>query len=473
MWMIDPIYKKFTAKAFQNLTSPEFYTFFTNMLKNGEQEFQFSNKHLDMQVDPRWVDIIEATIPPFQEIARDPRVIITQEELVTNVVQVRKINSQVIRHLLSHSYLIDAWDKETGDVRPAKMLNILKEETWDTYENRFVYTLLVKTYEFVKKRYFDMKELLGDDYGANLKIKADGMSRMEHFYIDSHMKIVQKDEFFDDDDPNSIFSRIKKLYWDLLDLMQTRFAKEMQKFSKVVPPLVPTNAIKKNPYLRKCHKLWDFIWSYYDVGYTIDIIEQNPEINQKFEQDIYDNIAFTYIILKGYLEFNRDRAMDRHTKARKTTIRPKYIKQIIEEFVDSFDLPDVEVRKILIEELTKEDLMREERDERYRIVEEKRKADLRKKQEAELERIRKLKEAERAAEKKYKEKEREKARRAKEKAKLEKQKAKEKAKAEARDQKNMPIYTKEINTALDNIAKRKGTYVKPAVKEKKKADGEV
>ena len=454
LWLIDSIYKKFTPKAFKSLTSPEFYEFFMSMMKNGEQTFQFSNKHLDMEIDERWVDIIEATIPALEAIARDPRVIITQEELITNVVQVRKINAQVIQHLISHSYLLDAYDEKTGEVRPAKMLNILKEETWDTYENRFVYTLLVKTYEFVRKRFRDMQELMGDDLGAHLKIKAEGFSKMEHLWMDQDLKIQQKDDFFDSDDPNSAFFRIKRIYEALVSLMASRFAKEMKKFSKVSPPLVPTNAIKKNPFLRKCHKLWDFIWAYYDVGYSVEIVEQNPEINQKFEQDIMDNIMFTYIILKGYLEDNRDRAMDRSIKARRTTIKPKYIKEIIEEFVQSFDLPDVEVRKILIQELTREDLMREERGERYRIVEQKRIVDERKKRAAEMERVRKIKEAERLAEKKAKEKERLKIKKEKEKIKLAEKQAKEKEKARIRDEKNLALYTKELSTQLESIAKR-------------------
>ena len=456
MWLIDSIYKKFTSKAFKALSSPEFFDFFMSMMKNGDQTFQFTNKHLDMNIDERWVNIIEDTVPALQAVARDPRVIITQEELITNVVQVRKINAQVVQHLIAHSYLLDAFDEETGEVRPAKMLNILKEETWDTYENRFVYTLLVKTYEFVRKRFRDMQELMGDDLGAHLKIKAEGYSRMEHLWIDQDLKIQQKDDFFDSDDPNSAFFRIKKIYENLMELMASRFAKEMKKFSKVNPPLVPTNAIKKNPYLRKCHKLWDFIWSYYDVGYSVEIREQNPEINQKFEQDIYNNIMFTYIILKGYLEENRDRALDKHSKARRTTIRPKYIKEIIEEFVQSFDLPDVEVRKILIQELTKEDLMREERGERYRLVEQKRVADERRKREAELERARKMKAAEREAEKKAREKERQRKQKEKEKLKQAQRLEKEREKARIRDEKNLVVYTKEITSQLDSIAKRHG-----------------
>jgi len=415
MWMIDPVYRKFTAKAFQNLTGTEFFDFFQTMLMNGEHEFQFSNRKLHMEVDEDWVDIIEATVPSFIEITRNPRVIITQEELITNVVQAKKIDSQVVKHLCSHSYLVDAID-ENGDVVPGKVLNIFKEETWDTYENRFVYTLMKKTFDFITKRYMDMKEALNDEFGATLIIKSTASSKMENVTVDTKYKIKQVDDFFDSEDKNSIFKRIEDIYQAMLQLMDTRFAHQMIKYPKVVPPLVATNAIKKNPHLRKCHKLWDFLLAYFDVGFTVTIIEQNPEINEKFEQDIWNNIMFTYIILKGYLEDNRDRAMDPNVKSLKRTLRPRYIKEIVEELVRDFNLTDVEVRKILVDELTKEQLMREEQKERYRLVEEQRQRKEEEKRLAEIEKAKREKAAEReriqAA--KLREKEKEKKQRMKE-----------------------------------------------------------
>lgn len=451
MWLVDPIYRKFTAKAFQQLTSPEFFEFFMSMMKNGEQQFQFSNRKLKIDIDETWISIIEDTIPAFLEITRNPRVIITQEELITNVVQARKIDSQVVRHLCAHSNLIDAID-ENGDVIPGKVLNIFKEESWDTYENRFVYTLLKKTYDFVAKRYQDMKEAMNDEFGANLLIDATAFSKMETIEVHTAMKIRQIDEL-DDADPTkkSAFSRVAYLYQTLNQLLQTRFAKEMAKYSLVYPPLVSTNAIKKNPFLRKCHALWNFLLHYSEAGFTVEIIEQNPEINQKFEQDIVDNIMFTYIILKGYLEDNRDRALDRTVKARRRELRPKYIKEIIEEVVRDFNLSEVEVRKVLLEELTKEDLMREEREERYRLAEERRRLMEQKRREEEMERARLQKEREREARRRAREREKEKARIEREKKKEAERLEKEKEKKALADAKRLDIMEEELQRQMENV----------------------
>ena len=81
---------------------------------NGDHEFQFSNRRLEKTVDETWVRIIEETLPAFDEICRNPRIIITQEELITNVVQARKVDSQVVRYICSHGNLVESVD-ENGD----------------------------------------------------------------------------------------------------------------------------------------------------------------------------------------------------------------------------------------------------------------------------------------------------------------------------------------------------------------------
>ncbi|MBO5068748.1 MAG: hypothetical protein J6C37_00045, partial [Roseburia sp.] len=117
-------------------------------------------------------------------------------------------------------------------------------------------------------------------------------------------------------------------------------------------------------------RLWEFLKSYNEVGYSIEIVEQNPEINERFQEDIYRNIMFNYLILKGYLESERDRKIPFAAREKSREIKPKMIHRIIEELTEDYDLPDVEIRKVLIEELTKEQLMHEEAAERLRMVEE-------------------------------------------------------------------------------------------------------
>jgi hypothetical protein len=174
----------------------------------------------------------------------------------------------------------------------------------------------------------------------------------------------------------------------------------MAKLPRVKGTITKTNVLKKNPNYRAIVKLGEFLSDYDNIGYAVNVIEQNPVITPEFQRDIFHNVLFNYLVLKGYLEREQDRRMPEPLKEKKRVLKPKYIKEIIEELTEDYDLPEVEIRKVLIEELTKEQLMKEEAAERRRLVEEQaqRKKEeqerLRQEKEAEKERIRQEKAAE-------------------------------------------------------------------------------
>ena len=84
----------------------------------------------------------------------------------------------------------------------------------------------------------------------------------------------------------------------------------------------------------------------------------------------YRNVLFNYLVLKGYLEDEESRRIPIARKEKQKELKPKIVREIIEELTDDYDLPVVEIRKVLIEELTKEQLMYEEAQKRLELVEE-------------------------------------------------------------------------------------------------------
>jgi hypothetical protein len=218
----------------------------------------------------------------------------------------------------------------------------------------------------------------------------------------------------------------------------------MAKLSRIKGNVTKTNVLKRNPDYKAVLKLWEFLRSYDDIGYSIRVVEQNPEINEKFQQDIYHNILFNYLILKGYLEDEADRELPEKAKGRNRTLKPKFIHQIVEELTEDYDLPDVEVRKVLIEELTKAQLMQEEAAERRRLVEEQ---EARKK--AEEERIKAEKKAEQERIRAEKAAERERIRQEKE---AEAQRLKqERMEREAEDRRRSKIFQAELTYFQENL----------------------
>lgn len=366
--LIDPVYEEFTERVMGTLRSEEFYNYFMESLSKGERSFQFSNRKLEKKIDAAWVEAVENCMSAFQNIIMNPRNFIVEKEEIVNVAVARQATPEVLRHLTTHGKYIDDITKD--NVRPNHLLNKFKEDSWNTYENRFTYTLLEKTTDFVSKRFEAIFNNMGDEFGAFLKVDASAKNDTDTISTKMDIRIKQNEDYLQDDaESESLFARISKLNEQLKSFNDSQFAKMMIKYPRVKNPIVKTNAIQKNPNFKACYKLWVFLYNYHDVGYEINVYEQNSEISPSFEQDIYNSIFVNYLILKNYLAREEDRMIDTKRRFKKRVLKPRYIKKIIEEIVGNFDVTDVEIRKVLIEEFTKAQLEQLEAKERRQLVE--------------------------------------------------------------------------------------------------------
>lgn len=400
--MTEKLFQKYVKSTIRTLASTEFYQSFMDAMNSADSEIQFSNRRMEKQVDTKWVEAIESVLSGFQNIIENPRNIIREDELIVDVANAKKTGSDVVRHLATHAAYVENFDEENGDVRPNKVMQKYREDSiGQVYENRLVFTALEFAYQFVKVRHDALFEVMSDEFGAKLKFKTDIEAVTENIHMDMFLHIKDIDSALDVDDKNrDIFDRISRLYRILSADMNTHFARHMSRYPRVKGTVVKTNVLKRNKNYHAVAELFDFLRGYTDIGYTIRVIEQNPEVDEQFQQNIFRNTMFQYLMLKSHLEQEKDRRLLGPAKSKKRTLKPKFIKEIIEELTEDYDLPDVEIRKVLIEELTKEQLMREEKAERERLVKEqaeRKKAEkerIKKEQEAEKERLRQEREAE-------------------------------------------------------------------------------
>ena len=103
--------------------------------------------------DLTWIEKIEEGMPEIDKIVENPRQFIKQERDVIPAVKIKRVSSESIQHLASHSYFVREIDEESGNVTPDKLLSVENEEDLAIYENRFVKTLILKLYTFVSVRY--------------------------------------------------------------------------------------------------------------------------------------------------------------------------------------------------------------------------------------------------------------------------------------------------------------------------------
>ena len=116
---------------------------------------------------------------------------ISTEDIV-KIELARRVTVESIKHLSKNTNLIQDYNKETGDVRPSKILNINKEESFDTYENRFIYSLIknMKFYIDRKKRNLITESSSKDD----TKMEYNAKSSIGRENVDISMTIKSKKE---------------------------------------------------------------------------------------------------------------------------------------------------------------------------------------------------------------------------------------------------------------------------------------
>lgn len=120
--------------------------------KGIKSSLNMSTERKKVEEDTEWIEIFEEVIPHIEDILRNPNRFIVNEEEIVKIELARRTTVDSIKHLAKHTSFIQSVDEDTGEVTPSKILNINKEEDYDTYENRVIYTLIENMKIFVHRR---------------------------------------------------------------------------------------------------------------------------------------------------------------------------------------------------------------------------------------------------------------------------------------------------------------------------------
>ncbi len=238
----------------------------SNFIKNIK-----SGMHLTSDVNSdinnlEWLEIIEEVCPYLDNIVRAPKVALVSESEVRKIEKAKKTGVESVKDLSKHTDYIDKIDPVTGDVQPSKILVVYREETFNTYENRFIYTLILTLLRFLTEK----EELLKNMKPKNEKLlqySASTSNGKEKVKVD--IKISTKPTRLGDDDNdlekelNSIRKRIEKMKKFINSWLASELITSLQKQHAilVMPPIKKTNLILKNPNFQMATKLWNFLYS--------------------------------------------------------------------------------------------------------------------------------------------------------------------------------------------------------------------
>ena len=347
---IKDLYRRIKDSIKINQDSNEFYDYFYRLLDNSNNFCTFSSENLLKTIDEEWVSTIEEAVPAIQAVVQNPRKFIEEDRQVVNIAMARNILSESVQHLLQHSNLIDKVN-EDGTVIPNRILNVYKEESFNTYENRFISTLILELQRFVNKRFDVIFDHSKDEVGTHFEVESniDNYTERIDYKLSIHIKEKQSDISNDDENKN-IFNRIAKIHRQVNDLAMSGFMATMRQYPLVRHPIVKTNAIGKNRYYKICHNLWNYIHSYDRVGYCVNVLKQEPVISKSFEKDIYHSIIMNYALLQSNMEYTKEIVFQKEEGKKELSL--KEVRQLLSEIVNGMHMPENQVRKIIMTELT-------------------------------------------------------------------------------------------------------------------------
>lgn len=347
---VEKVYKKMIADLPAELLENKYYQYFYNLLETGNNYCNFFSSKLVKSIDEEWVSAIEEAIPALQNVVANPRRDIGEQREVVNIAMAKGFSQESIQHLLQHSNMIDKINDD-GTVIPNRILSIIREESLNTYENRFICTLILELQRFINKRFNVIFDNSKDERGTFFEMESLIDNYTETISYKLEVKIREKQTDVDNEEENvNIFTRISQIHRIINDLASSGFMTMMKKFPPVRHPIVKTNAIGKNLNYKACHKLWNYIHTYDRVGYKVDLVRQEPVISKELERDIYNSFLWDYFMIRNYVEETDYMNADRPKRKNEITI--KYIRQVLDEIIQGLDMSDSNVRKLIMNELS-------------------------------------------------------------------------------------------------------------------------
>lgn len=350
---IQDLYTSFSEQMEPIQEGSRYFRYLFEMAQASGTTIEQQREELVKVVDEEWISMIEDSLDAINTIIEKPRRFITTEEEVVPVSLAKKISADSVRHLSQNTQFLAP--SEDGQVHPTRILNVNTVETYDLYENRFIYHLIQRLLTFVDKRTDVIFWSTGNEIRNRFKMHSKIDDAYEEIEYNVEMTVKNRQSFAENDADNmDVFMRIDRVRRLVMALRGASFCQIMNGCSAVRSPIQRTNLIMKDPNYRKCYQLWQFMERYDKVGYNIDVQQQSLAFDDEYMVQMYTNLINNYTVFKSLTEDERN--LQELESVQHAPVAPRFIKELNEVRVDSPDLPDVEVRRVFVEEVTQAQL---------------------------------------------------------------------------------------------------------------------
>lgn len=330
----------------------------TKFLKNINSEMFFKSEVTSNSMSFDWLEKFEFACPYIDNIVRTPKVSLVKEEDVVKIEKAKKVSVASVKDLSRHTHYIEKINPETNEVQPSKILIERYEETFNIYENRFIYTLINNMSKFIsskEKRFEDFETKSKKE----LEYKGETNNSVERISIE--LKITAREMLNEDDSDQfrktikSLMPRIKRVKdyiatWKKSEMIQ---ALDKAHVAFVRPPIKKTNMILKNTNFKEAMKLWDFIQTYdlNDPSETKEGLNTGGDIMLRNILD--DAFLMDYYVLDSISPLKREQKEKLYKYA--VIIINQQIQRVVSLLLNSgAEISEEEILKMITTEIKKE-----------------------------------------------------------------------------------------------------------------------
>ena len=259
---------------------------------------ELSGNAFNRVIDMEWVEMIEGKLPYIEKAIDEQRKFIEEYKEVDRIDKVKQVGKDAVQHLTQHANLIMAIEPD-GSVIPERLLNTHREDSFATYENRFLHTLIHNCIMFVEARFRALQDAPND---SSSKMNMEREIRIGHetfgFSLEHHAEKHERDKVDRDEDLSNLtdYERIERIRMTLDDFCNTDLIKSLNGCIKVKSPINKTNCIKQDPAFKQCYDLWVFIEGYRKTGYVLEKNVFEGQMPEDVQKDVYDVMAFQHFV---------------------------------------------------------------------------------------------------------------------------------------------------------------------------------
>lgn len=259
---------------------------------------ELSGNAYNRVIDMEWVEMIEGKLPYIEKAIDEQRKFIEEYKEVDRIDKVKQVGKDAVQHLTQHANLIMAIEDD-GSVVPERLLNTHREDSFATYENRFLHTLIFRCIAFVEARFRALQDAPND---SSSKMHMDREISVDNqkfgFSIDHHAEKHERDKVDRDEDLSGLtdYERIERIRMKLDDFVGTDLMKALKGCIAVKSPINKTNCIKQDPAFKQCYDLWVFIEGYRKTGYVLEKNVFEGQMPEDVQKDMYDVMAFQHFV---------------------------------------------------------------------------------------------------------------------------------------------------------------------------------